>query len=185
MLEAALLFLPGWWVGGAGTFLQAALEQIVTESSMQTQMQQEKGVSYVQDQTPPQCLLSFMPKFNPASHLQKEMFQVSGGATGWRADLSPAVGGRDPPPQQDYTCVWGGSVRSSVLGEPTRVPAAQSGGGLCPADQILPASSSRRLSLGQRQELPGSPSVSLEDSSCQVLHTRKTLPSCFLPSGTS
>lgn len=51
MLEAALLFLPGGWVGGAGTFLQAALEQIVTESSMQTQMQQEKGVSYVQDQT--------------------------------------------------------------------------------------------------------------------------------------
>lgn len=45
MLEAALLFLPGGWVGGVGAFLQAALEQIVTESSMQTHMQQEKGVS--------------------------------------------------------------------------------------------------------------------------------------------
>lgn len=30
-----MLFLPGGWVGGAGTFLQAALEQIVTETNSQ------------------------------------------------------------------------------------------------------------------------------------------------------
>lgn len=36
----------------------------------------------------PQCLLSFMPKFDPTSHLQKEMSQVSGGATGWRGLIS-------------------------------------------------------------------------------------------------
>lgn len=56
---------------------------------------------------------------------------------------------------------------------------------LCSAYQVVPVSwclTSRSLSLSQPQDLP---SVCLEDSSWQILHTGRTVPSCLLPSGTS
>lgn len=113
---------------------------------------------------------------------------------------NPAVGGRDPPAQQALQgCL-------SAAGEPSvclssLVASAQvcwvclsmcllfsEEEWLCPAEKVMPVSlchASRRFSLDQLESWTWIPSVSLEDSSCQVLHMRKTVPSCLLPSGTS